>query len=415
MRNSLSSHETWLSRLKDHLREERYHAGNARQCVAVARNFLVFLEMRRTAIADAQPETVERYLKLARQKYRQRHGHLPDYEGWRCSHTNGIHMLLRIAHGQWPPTRLAVTRAEVYRRRLCEEFGAWLTEMRGLAAETVAERREEARRFLDWLRESFPTRRSSDLVADLDAYIKHRAGALRRASIKGVATRLRSFLRWLHATQQTARDLSVVVIAPVIYAFGSIPSALRSQDVYKILSIARQDRTAKGLRDYAILVLLAQYGVRAGEITGLRLEDVDWRKETIRIRHTKTGVTSYLPLLPEVGEAILNYLQKARPKTSAREVFIRSKAPYRAFKNGSSLYTPIRHRIDAAEVPPGGKRGPHAFRHARAVSMIRASMTLKEIGDVLGHRASDSALAYLTLATEDLRAIALDIPVEVKQ
>ena len=415
MRNSLSSHETWLSRLRDHLREERYHPGNARQCIAVARNFLEFLEIRRTAIADAQPETVERYLKLARQKYRQRHGHLPDYKGWRCSHTNGIHMLLRIAHGQWPPTRLAVTRAEVYRRRLCEDFGAWLTEMRGLAGETVAERREEARRFLDWLRERGIRGVAAIKVADLDAYIKHRAGALRRASIKGVATRLRSFLRWLHATQQTARDLSVVVIAPVIYAFGSIPSALRSQDVYKILSIARQDRTAKGLRDYAILVLLAKYGVRAGEITGLRLEDVDWRKETIRIRHTKTGVTSYLPLLPEVGEAILNYLQKARPKTSAREVFIRSKAPYRAFKNGSSLYTFIRHRIDAAEVPPGGKRGPHAFRHARAVSMIRASVTLKEIGDVLGHRASDSALAYLKLATEDLRAIALDIPVEVKQ
>jgi integrase/recombinase XerD len=185
--------------------------------------------------------------------------------------------------------------------------------------------------------------------------------------------------------------------------------------VEKILSITRQDRTAKGLRDYAILMLLAKYGMRAGEITRLRLEDVDWRKEIIRVRHTKTGETSYLPLLPEVGEAILDYLQKVRPKTSCREVFIRRRAPYRAFNNGSSLYTAIRSRIDAAEVPAGGKRGPHAFRHARAVSMIRASASLKEIGDILGHRASDSALAYLKLASEDLRAIALDIPVEVKR
>jgi len=381
----------------------------------VARNFLVFLELRRTAIGDAKPETVERYLTLARQRYRQRHGHLPDYEGWRCSHTNGIHMLLRMAQGQWPPPPPAITRAEVYRRKLCEDFGVWLTEMRGLAAETVAERQEEACRFFDWLGERGIKGVAAIQVADLDAYMKHRAGVLRRASIKGVATRLRSFLRWLHATRQTARDLSVAVVAPVIYAAGSIPSALRSQDVHKILSIARQDRTAKGLRDYAILVLLAKYGVRAGEITRLRLEDVDWRKEILRIRHSKTGVTSYLPLLPEVGEAILNYLQKVRPRTSSREIFIRSRAPYRAFKNGSSLYTPIRHRIDAAEVPPGGKHGPHAFRHARAVSMIRASATLKEIGDVLGHRSTDSALAYLSLATEDLRAIALDIPVEVQR
>ena len=125
-------------------------------------------------------------------------------------------------------------------------------------------------------------------------------------------------------------------------------------------------------------------------------------------------MTTYLPLLPEVGEAILAYLKKARPKVTFRELFIRNLAPYRPFTNGSSLYALIRCRIDAAGVPAGGKRGPHAFRHARAVSLIRASVPLKEIGDVLGHRASDSTLVYLKLATEDLRSIALEIPGEVK-
>jgi integrase/recombinase XerD len=220
MTKPLSSHEEWLSRLRDLLREERYHPGYARRGIAVARNFLAFLEKRRTAITDAQPETVERYLRLAEQKYRQRYGHLPDYEGWRCSHTSGIHMLLRIAHGQWPPASAAVTPAERYRRKLCDNFGTWLTEMRGLAAETVVERRHEARRFLDWQGERAI---EAIKVVDVDAYMKQRAGTLRRASIKGVATRLRSFLRWLHTTGQTARDLSAVVIAPVIYALGSIP------------------------------------------------------------------------------------------------------------------------------------------------------------------------------------------------
>ena len=251
-------------------------------------------------------------------------------------------------------------------------------------------------------------------VADVDTYMKNRAGSMRRVSIKLVATNLRSFLRWLHATGRTPHDLSKVVVAPVLYALESIPSALRPQDVGKILSMAQRDRTPKGIRDFAILTLLANYGVRAGEIASLRLDDVDWRKETIRIRHRKTGVTNYLPLLPEVGEAILGYLQKARPKVTFRELFIRNLAPYRPFTNGSSLYALIRCRIDAARVPTGGKRGPHAFRHARAVSLIRASVPLKEIGDVLGHRASDSTLVYLKLATEDLRTIALEIPEEVK-
>jgi len=252
-------------------------------------------------------------------------------------------------------------------------------------------------------------------VADVDAYMKSRAESqLRRPSIKSVATHLRSFLRWLYATRRSARDLSVVVRAPRVYTFESIPSALRSPDIQKILSIARRDRSATGLRDYAILILLAEYGLRAGEIARLRLDDVDWRREVIRIRHQKTGVTSWLPLLPNVGEALLRYLQHSQPKTSFREIFMRSIAPYRPFKSGSSLYTRARYRIDAAGIPAGGKRGPHAFRHARAASMLRAAVPLKEIGDLLGHRSADSTLVYLKLATEDLRGVALEIPEEVR-
>lgn len=412
MSDPLSSHEEWLSALKGHLLEERYHAGNARQCMAAARNFLAFLHKEHTTIADAQPETVERYVQWVLRKYRRQHGHAPAYEGWRCSRTSGVHILLRMVRGQWPPAPVPGTPFELYKRTLCEEFATSMIDLRGLAPETVAERCDEALRFLNWLGEGKVL--GVVTVADVDIYMKNRTSFLRRASIKGVASRLRTFLRWVHGTGKTARDLSTAVIAPVLYAFESIPSALRPQDVDKILTIVRRDRTARGLRDYAILMLLANYGIRAGEVTRLRLDDVDWRKEVIRIRHTKTSVTSYLPLLPEVGEAILRYLQESRPKVSFREIFIRTRAPYRPFESGSSLYTPIRRRIDAAGVPEEGKRGPHAFRHARAVSMIRASVSLKEIGDVLGHRASDSTLVYLKLATDDLRAIALEIPAEVK-
>jgi integrase/recombinase XerD len=229
-----------------------------------------------------------------------------------------------------------------------------------------------------------------------------------------MAVWIRVFLRWLHSTGRTNRDLSTVVIAPSLYSLESIPSALRAQDVDKVLTAVRHDDTAKGARDYAILMLLSKYGMRAGEIVALRLDDIDWRKQVIRVHHAKTGATSYLPLLLEVGNAILEYLQRARPQTSFRQIFIRNRAPYRPFPNGASLYSVVRKRLDRVGVVTAGRRGPHAFRHARAVSMLRARVPLKEIGDLLGHRSVISTLTYLKLAEEDLRAIALEIPVEVK-
>jgi integrase len=129
-----------------------------------------------------------------------------------------------------------------------------------------------------------------------------------------MATNTRSFLRWLHWNGKTSCDLSLAVITPSFHAFESIPSALRAEHVERVLDVARQDCTPKGIRDYAILLLISTYGLRAGEITRLRLDDIDWRKDAIRIRHSKTGNTSYIPLLPEPGEALLKYLQKSRPE-----------------------------------------------------------------------------------------------------
>jgi integrase len=115
-----------------------------------------------------------------------------------------------------------------------------------------------------------------------------------------------------------------------------------------------------------------------------------------------------------VGNAILDYLQKGRPKTEARAIFIVDHAPYRPFQCGSCLYWLVRNRLTAAGVNVQGKQGPHAFRHARAVSLLRAAVPAKEIGDILGHRSASSTTVYLKLATEDLRAVALEIPGEVK-
>jgi integrase len=110
----------------------------------------------------------------------------------------------------------------------------------------------------------------------------------------------------------------------------------------------------------------------------------------------------------------LEYLQQARPRTAAREVFVRIPAPHVPLRTGSSLYPLFQGLLRKAGITLEGKRGPHTFRHARAVSLLRAAVPLKAIGDILGHRSAASTRPYLKLATEDLRAVGLEVPKGVK-
>jgi len=412
-----SSVEFWLSQLEEHLKRERYSPQAVQRGTVVARDFLTYLDKQRIAVESVESTDVTLYLRDALRLYQRRHGHTPkslhapkSFQWWRYSHTTSINMLLRLMRGHWPPPP-----PPVFCRDVCEGYDKWMDDLRGLPLETRSGRCAEARRFLSWLGERGSSQNLLNItVKGVDAYMMLRAKSQRRTTLKRCATDLRSFLRYLYATGRVNLDLSTAVITPRLYAFESIPSALRPEDIKAVLETTRNDRSRKGLRDYAVLMLLSSYGLRAGEVTALQLDHVDWRSETLRIRHSKTGAYSELPLLPAVGTAILDYLQNGRPKAKVRELFIRTCAPYRSFRNGSSLHRLIHKRLVAAGVEPQGRRGPHAFRHARAVSMLRAAVPIKEIGDILGHRSADSTTTYLKLATEDLRAVALEIPVEVR-
>ena len=235
-----------------------------------------------------------------------------------------------------------------------------------------------------------------------------RASALQRRALQGAIQHLRSFLRQLHNCGLIS-DLGSVLISPRVYRLEDIPSALRTEEINKVLQCTRRDSRPVGLRDYAMLLLLSTYGLRAGEVVALRLQDVDWGHDRLQIRHSKTGTYSELPLLKAPGEAILEYLRRGRPQTNCAEVFVRAKAPYRAFRSGT-LYAALQERLKAADVTPQGKSGTHAFRHARAVSLLQRDIPLKVIGDVLGHRSVQSTMTYLKLDAEALRDVALEIP-----
>ena len=422
MSSLTSSTDHWPTRLNEHLKRERYSVTASRHCVAVAGAFLEFLKSRRVAVESAGPKHITHYLEHALRLYRQRNGRSPrstcptkPFHWWRHSHTTPIKMLLRLVHGQWPPVLKPRSGTGQFQQDVCQSYGQWMYDVRGLASETIRNRSAEARRLLAWLGKRGARHRLAGItIRDIDKYLMCQASAQRRITLKRRATEIRCFLRYLHGTGRIRRDLASSVISPTVYAFENIPSSLRPEEVAAILKTARKDRSPKGLRDYAILMLLSTYGLRAGEVTAMQLSNIDWRNERLRIRHSKTGGLLELPLLPSVGNAILAYLRKGRPKTKAREVFIRTCAPYRSLRDGSVLHRILQKRLVAAGVKPQGKRGPHAFRHAIAVSMLRAAVSAKEIGDVLGHRSAASTTPYLKLATEDLRKVALDIPTEVQ-
>jgi site-specific recombinase XerD len=408
----------WIQRLLQYLEVSEYSLSATKKRMAAARGFLLYLTKQRVDVADANAAHEQAFLTHKLNFYRKRHGRGPsDLSSWRWGYSSGVHIVMRLAQGQWPPVTVPASPEEAFRRHLCDAYAQWLTDVRGLAATTIPNRRAEAKRFLESLGERGGNESviAQITVADLDHYLTQRAPQLRRTTRQKLVLCLRGFLRYIHIQGLIQRDLSGSVVSPRRYAFEGIPPALRAEHVDAVLQSAKKDHTPKGLRDQAILLLLATYGLRAGEVTALRLDDFDWRKDRLRVRHSKIGCESFLPLLAPVGEAILAYLRNGRPLTKARELFLRVRAPFQSLRAGSSLYHMVEDRLQKAGITLKRKHGPHAFRHARAVGLLNAGVAMKSIGDVLGHRSPDSTTVYLKFATAELRAIGLDIPVGVSR
>jgi integrase/recombinase XerD len=400
--------DVWLARVREHLQEECYSPGVVRNYPVAVRRFLRHLDQRGQAVESVAPADVERYLAtLGEERPRG-----PFSDGTCHWHRAAIRMLLRLVHGEWPPVLAPTTAHAIAARAMVVELDAWMKDLRGLSSITRRHRRAEASRLIEWLHERGKTI-GTVTVADLDAYIAWRGASMRRTSIADLVATLRSVLRYLHYSGHLPFDLAMAIKGPKIYALEGIPSTIRPEDVQRSLEALERDRSPRGLRDYAIWTLLATYGLRAGEIVGLRLSDIDWRKERLHIRHTKTGALSTLPLLRGPADALFDYLRHGRPTSTDRAVFLRSQAPYRALCNSTSIRGIVARRLAAVGVFPTGKRGAHLLRHSRAVSLLRGGVPLKIIGDILGHRAECSTAAYLKLAADDLRSVALDLPAGV--
>ena len=406
---SESNNERWLQPFEAHLAEQGYKAVTIKRRRSNCQQFLRFLHEQDLALEQVRPPILDAFIQHQVQCYRQRNGReLPDVSVARHWYGSGIPQLLRFVQGQWPPGSPPANELEDFHHRLCTSYAAWLAQCRGLSVATIKLYGQRAQQFLTWFGARASAAHLAELtVHDIDAYFTAVASRYQRHTRAGLAAQVRDFLRYLHHHGVIDQDLASTVISPTRYTLESIPSALKPEDVDTVLALAKRNRTPVGIRNYAILLLLAHYGLRSGEVVRLRLEDIDWHHDRLCIRQSKSGQENYLPLLASVGNALVDYLENARPPVALREVFVCAYAPIRPL---SSLHYLVVRLMHQAGLDADGRRGPHTFRHARAVSLLRQRVSLKAISDILGHRSAAQTRVYLKLATEDLREVALEVP-----
>ena len=284
-----------------------------------------------------------------------------------------------------------------------DEFLRWATEERGLSALTVRSHRYKVTLFLRW----FSERRRSLIalrLTDVDDYlISKGATGWSRKSACDYANSLRSFIRYAEQRGWCKQGIAGGIISPRLYQHEGLPEGPQWKDVQRLLKGVKGDSVA-ALRARAVLLLLTVYGLRSGEISRLLLSDFDWRQETFTVNHSKRGGVQKYPLQREVGEAILEYIRKARPATSSTNLFLTLKPPYRGV-GYSSLWRITSLRIDAAGIRCR-RRGPHCLRHACATHLLEQGASLKVIGDLLGHRDSNSTRIYAKVHLQQLRRVA---------
>ena len=223
-------------------------------------------------------------------------------------------------------------------------------------------------------------------------------------SVKLIATSIRSFLRFAWVQGCLSRDLSGAVGIVVVHRFGRPPKALTPGQLQALLS-APDRSTRTGTRDYAVMVLLSRLGLRASEVAGLRLDDVDWRAGMVRAR-VKGNVLLSLPMPNEVGEALVGYL-RLRPRSEHREIFLRVRGLPLPLTRGAVTQIVQRSATKAGI----GLVHAHRLRHTLARQILAAGGGLGEVGQVLGHSTAQVTMMYSSLDLHTLRPLARQWPI----
>jgi site-specific recombinase XerD len=288
---------------------------------------------------------------------------------------------------------------------LLAEFAHYMEHERGWSPQTIRTRCLCLTAFLHRVCDAH--RSLSDLtIADLDHVIacKLSVEGCARATVQAYASVLRAFFRYAETRGWCTPGLAAAITSPRVFQGETLPAGPSWHDVRRLLAGTEGDHCTD-IRDRAIILVLAVYGLRSSEVRRLRLDDLDWDNERLLIRRSKPRVhTQVYPLVRTVGDAILRYLQAARPPCPWRELWVATKAPVQPLSN-SAIWQLVSRRLRALDLPLR-HCGPHALRHACASHLLSAGLSMKEIGDHLGHRSPAATAQYAKVDLIGLRQVA---------
>ena len=282
---------------------------------------------------------------------------------------------------------------------------SFLKELRdnmGYSDGTLSTRETALNVFFEWLGKQHISLNEVSAETLAAYFVQNKARAWKKGTIKAYAQSLRAFFRYANQCGWCKPGLVETIQSPRVYSMVGVPEGPTWEQIKRLVSNLNTERP-RDIRDRAIILLLSVYGMRIGEVCGLTLEDVDWTHEKIRVRRPKTKRAQEFPLTAEVGNAILKYLRKVRPRCSSRSVFLTLRQPYRPMlMKGASACIALHVHALGCKLP---HYGPHSLRHACATHLLDEGFSLKEIGDHLGHRSSRSTRIYAKVQRSKLQQV----------
>lgn len=286
--------------------------------------------------------------------------------------------------------------------QVVQAFMKHLKEERGLHCSTCSKYAVIAQRLLARRFHGGPMDFSRLRASDVTQFITNEART-RPMSMAVIVPALRAFLRWLSQRGDTEVNLAGCVPAVAQWHLATLPKSLPTKDVERMLQRCVRT-TVVGRRDYAILLLLARLGLRAGEVVAMDLDDIDWEHGELLVR-SKGGRQDGLPLPRDVGSAVAAYLRRGRPSCLSRRVFVRARAPHQGFVSSVAICDIVKRGLKRAGLNPP-RKGAHTLRHALACTMLHHGASLAEIGQILRHRSPDTTAIYAKVDLVSLRALA---------
>jgi len=380
------------------LHAQQFTRESAREQLRLVAHFSRWLDQRQVTAGQVTPQHAQDYLRVRTRQGTRR------ANGAAAALTRLLDLLREMAIIAAPPDTAVPTPAA----RVVEEFDRYLQHERVLALTTRICYRAFVGQFLTERFGAGAVELSCLHAVDVTMFVQRHAVRPARKRAQLMTSSLRAFLRFARQRGDITTDLAAAVPSVAIWSFSTLPRALPPAQVQRVLAHCDQ-ATAVGRRDFALLLLLARLGVRAGEVAALTLEDLDWRAGSLTVRG-KGGSVAQLPLPHDVGSAIAAYLQHGRPRgTTSRCLFMCGRAPAVGIKGQQTVGSIVRRALARASIASPHK-GAHLFRHGLATELLRHGASLTEIGELLRHRSPQTTALYAKVDLVALRTLAAAWP-----